>query len=532
MPEISRRLRLLPPLIVLAAAAFLLWGYVTDDTYIHLRYATHLLRLGELSFNPGDPTYGATSPLWILGIVALLKLGVAPLLTVRLLGLGSALLTLAVADRLLSRPVFPAGWRPTLLLLVAADAWFLRWSLSGMETPLAGALLLILLWPAVRAPEESGRTRLWLAWGVAAGMAALTRPEFGLLAVGAAPWLLWQRRRDCGRWLGAAGAMLAGAAVVVLPWLIYCRLAFGRITPETAAAKSYAATFDPAALIDSLIRSAGQLAAVQGLLWAGLAAAALIVFFTRSRGGGSAAALDTAEAPVISPFPVALIGIPLCWLALLAGGYAVKRVWVISRYLSPLLPSLLLAGAVVAARLRDRPAASGTIARAGIRIVLIAACAATVGLNLWWTAGPVRVHARDFSSGVRECFYGMGQWLAENTPPDAVIAAHDIGALGYASERRILDLAGLVSPEILALGREKGFAAMVESGIWLEASRPDYVYDRNPGPPRWDGRRWHGVRFELVDSCVVNGIGLREKQQWTYSLYAVIPTDSEPAAAD
>ena len=46
-------------------------GYVTDDTYIHLRYVQNLLTRGEFSFNPGVSTYGATSPLWILGLVLL-----------------------------------------------------------------------------------------------------------------------------------------------------------------------------------------------------------------------------------------------------------------------------------------------------------------------------------------------------------------------------------------------------------------------------------------------------------------------------
>jgi tetratricopeptide (TPR) repeat protein len=39
------------------------------------------------------------------------------------------------------------------------------------------------------------------------------------------------------------------------------------------------------------------------------------------------------------------------------------------------------------------------------------------------------------------------KWINENTPPDAVIATHDIGAIAYYTRRRILDVAGLVSPQ-------------------------------------------------------------------------------------
>src|SRR6056297_777086 len=38
--------------------------YVTDDSYIYARFADNLARLGELSFNPGEPVHAATSPLW------------------------------------------------------------------------------------------------------------------------------------------------------------------------------------------------------------------------------------------------------------------------------------------------------------------------------------------------------------------------------------------------------------------------------------------------------------------------------------
>lgn len=41
------------------------------------------------------------------------------------------------------------------------------------------------------------------------------------------------------------------------------------------------------------------------------------------------------------------------------------------------------------------------------------------------------------------------QWIARNTEKDAIIGAHDIGALGFFSERKIIDLAGLISPDVI-----------------------------------------------------------------------------------
>jgi hypothetical protein len=39
--------------------------------------------------------------------------------------------------------------------------------------------------------------------------------------------------------------------------------------------------------------------------------------------------------------------------------------------------------------------------------------------------------------------------LNEHTSPDDLIAVHDIGAVGYLTDRPLLDLAGLITPEVI-----------------------------------------------------------------------------------
>lgn len=41
------------------------------------------------------------------------------------------------------------------------------------------------------------------------------------------------------------------------------------------------------------------------------------------------------------------------------------------------------------------------------------------------------------------------RWLAAHTAPDALVAANDIGAMAYVGQRRIVDLVGLASPEVI-----------------------------------------------------------------------------------
>lgn len=535
-------------LAVLLAAHLLLRGYVTDDTYIHLRYAENVLERQEFSFNPGTSTYGATSPLWIFGLALCLQLGLSGPVAAWTLGLVSGVLTILLLAELLRRLPFPEAWRWWLFALGVVDAWFLRWTMSGMETPLATAMLLVLLWPLVLASPEpdpaAGRRLLlrYLGWGVAAGLAALVRPEYLLLAPAALPWLLLfeYRRADV---LGGEAArrrawptrLLLGAGLGWLaaagPWLVYAQRTFGRWTPGTASAKSFATTFDPVVTLQYLGRSLEQLGLTQGVIWLFFLLLVVFVMIERRRQERGHPTGDDRLMPGQWEFwqAVGLVLVVATWVALLLGGYAVKRVWTISRYLSPLSPALLLALGVlaywllnVAVPFRGRPILRTWVASLACGLALLG--------NVLLLVGPVRTHVRDFSAGVVECYLQKGEWLGEHAEPDAVIAALDIGAIAYGSDRHVLDLMGLVSPEIMVMGRQMGFAAMIESGLWLrndlsQAPPPDWFVDRHEGPPRWDGKTMRGMTFELVDTCVIRGVGLREPQDWTVATYRLRPAD-------
>ena len=47
------------------------------------------------------------------------------------------------------------------------------------------------------------------------------------------------------------------------------------------------------------------------------------------------------------------------------------------------------------------------------------------------------------------------RWSNENLPSNAVLAAHDIGAMGFFANRQIIDLAGLISPEVIPFIRDE-----------------------------------------------------------------------------
>ena len=77
-------------------------------------------------------------------------------------------------------------------------------------------------------------------------------------------------------------------------------------------------------------------------------------------------------------------------------------------------------------------------------------------------------------TNIEDMHVTMGKWLAEHTPPGAVVASHDVGAIAYFSHRRLLDTTGLVTPRALAFLPAAGPA---DDGVrrLLEQERPDYL---------------------------------------------------------
>ena len=78
----------------------------------------------------------------------------------------------------------------------------------------------------------------------------------------------------------------------------------------------------------------------------------------------------------------------------------------------------------------------------------------------------------------------IGRWVDANTRPRARLAVNDIGAIAWVSRREIVDLMGLVTPEILPYRREG------EDGVirFIGETCPDYVIIFPTWFPRLAGR--------------------------------------------
>jgi hypothetical protein len=282
-------------------------------------------------------------------------------------------------------------------------------------------------------------------WG---GLLILTRPE-GLLLIGLVALVLLVRSDRGG--LKAVGQLGIALFITLSPGLWFNWQAGGTLFPNTF----YAKQSEYAVLTSSVsiwLEAIGQLllAPLAGGLF--LLMPGLLAWLVRR--------------------PVARLSevdwstwLPLLWIAAHVASYALRLPvhYQHGRYLIPIIPVLAIYSVAGVARMVARGA--GRWERVFNRVWVI-----SIGLIV---IGYVPIGALTYTTDVSIIngeMVAVARWLDANTPPGAIIAAHDIGAIGYFARRPLLDLAGLISPEVIPFIRDE--ARLLD---WLQARGAQYL---------------------------------------------------------
>lgn len=381
-------------------------GFPVDDAWIYQTFARNLALRGEIAFNAGEPVMGASSVIWLLLLVIGYWLPIDPLgwtygLTwLGYLGAGWLILELA--------PLWILDDQRGRWALVAAVfallEWHLVWSaMAGMETTLILFLSLALL---------LGVARGWRAWviGLVGGLLTAARLEGAVLF--ALVWLVGLRHRSWRQQI----LMLVVFGLVLAPILAINWIVGGSVLPNTMGARLVGVE-QPAAGLAYLFEFTMMLALGLNVL---LLPALLFLL----------------QAPTNQKRPFYL---PLAWVGALLMTYVITFpvIYHHMRYMMPTLPFLVMLGVAGTAYQFRRNRAVGWV-QLGLSGVFAVALA-LFGMNVFaWNVQNVNAqHIR------------VANWLATNTPTAAQVAADDIGAIGYFSGRYVVDLYGLVTPEIL-----------------------------------------------------------------------------------
>lgn len=481
------------PAAVLLVVHALHFNFISDDAFISFRYARNLAEHGQLVFNLGERVEGFTNFLWTILLAAGLRLGVAPELSSRFLGVAFAVGTFGVLVR---QSLRLDAERPRLChmvapLLLAGSSAYACWSTGGLETQLFTFLVTL---AADRFLAESATGRGVGSAAAYAG-AAMTRPEGALLFAVAAGvrvlgglsgarrrWL--PRARDWG-WMGVFLLLFA-------PYYLWRWKYYGWPFPNTFYVKSSGGA-GTAALGAYYLRRLAE----DHALWV---VPPLVIAGWPSRGDVRRRWL----------FALALLTsvVFLAYLVRVGGDFMG-----LYRFVLPLFPLLAL---LVQESLRG-------VGRRLAPLVpqpVLALAALTLGVGYGWGARALSQRSMSFVGADRgidspgylkeyaEQRIPIGRWFARFANPDDLMTVGGAGVIPYYAGIAAYDVFGLVDERIahdarMTVGNRPGHEKW-GSDDYMVSRRPTLIthvyrlHERHQEPdPYWNARGYEWVAAEI-----------------------------------
>ncbi|MFC2029913.1 hypothetical protein ACFLWA_04195 [Chloroflexota bacterium] len=482
-------------LCLLACAALalglLLNPLAVDDAFVTFRYAQNLASGQGFTYNPGRPILSTTAPLFALvlagGAVFWSNLP-AMANTLSALAIWVAAVLVFVLGRREGTPWI--GAVASLLLVVHP----LLWLSLGLETSVFLALALGAI-VAYRGGHSYGTAALL-------ALATLTRGDGLILAAVIAAdsafrylsrWFRGEKAtselaRDSQdshipRALTAAGVFF----LVLLPLALWLTWQFGSPIPATLRAKVSQAELG----VTGFYAHTSYLQGLAILLRARLAQSPLYLLF-----------IPAAVAGLVGMWRRgAWVRLVVAWGAAQLVGYTLLGVTPYYWYYAPLVPALVSTAALGVAESVIWLARQGAFRQGVGRI-------ASVGLGVLWAAAlmlallrsdwavvqaldgavppPEELVSKVLPEAKGRAYRQTGEWLAENTPPDATVGVTEVGVMGYYAERPMVDFLGLLEPEVSeALARGDLYWALLHyqpEYLALTAVSPLYAYDLRADP--------------------------------------------------
>lgn len=436
-------------------------GICLEDALITYRYAENLAGGRGFVFSPGERVMGTTTPLFTImlamcgAVLGVRQIPVISSVCGILAGLGAGWLTYALCIRL-QFPRWVALFALAALCLHPDTLWT---STGGMETPLVLLFMALSLYAV-----SSGRYSLA---ALASSLLVFTRPDGVIWAAMIAGIVCTRDRTTCGRSLGIG-------LLILVPWVAFSSVYFGSPVPHSLVAKRAMSHYTPVSLTASefkayflwVLASLGFPArgkALSGVFWLW---ACFVV----------AGAVSITREPrrrflwPVAVFPVLFGG--ALWL-----GRAPR---VFQWYLLPVTWCGIILGTAGIAAVWEHLAAwcrAGSIPRACARVIM-GASLCFLAAGLYCRDRQECIYQRGWQineNGLRQV---VGEWLREHTPEGSSVAMEAIGYQGVYSGRRIIDLAGLVSPDVVKTFYESTTSAEAFFKI-VRDLRPDYMVLRS-----------------------------------------------------
>ena len=437
------------------------FGFPLDDSWIHLQFAKNLAAGDGLSYNTGELVTGSTAPLWTALLSLLFFLPGAVALWAKALGIATLVWTVLGVFRLsreldLGRPLASVAGGVTAL-----TSWLVWSALAAMEVGLFCGLSTWGIVLHLRERREPDRLPLSLAVLM---LSILARPEGALL-------LLLALSDRCFRLEGGATGMrlrfgdlrrtLQGLSLGTLgvgPVFLFYWVVGGSPLPTTFSTKAgYGGRGLPAGKfldsVQSILFQAQPVATF--LVPAGILV--MLGFLGSRRDKGWL-------------LPAWVVGLPIAYGVLSSDRLLVGN---FGRYFFILFPAVVVLAVVgwhQATRLLHPILRLGPIRIrwafwVGILLLLPTLTALNRGAGLY-TRSVLNVEDSDVRAA---------RALASVLPAEAVLAVNDIGAVKFILPNQLLDLAGIVSPQV----HQYAERAIQETGHHAPGLKR-FVYDSKP----------------------------------------------------
>ncbi len=417
------------------------FAWTCDDAFISFRYAKHLARGDGLTFNPGElpPVEGFTNLLWVLLLTPFEKLGVSLPLSANLISAGSALVLVVLVVQFLQRrgvSLWNAGACALIFVTLPPVG---VWATSGLETmPFSLAIFGTYMALAL----GTGRSRVALAF-LCAMTASLLRADGALWCGFAFIASLASHNsqeedapaRRASQWKAvlSTGVLLSLGVALHFLWR---HSYFGEWMPNTAKIKAGLS----ATRVERGLKYVGSLAlAAPAIALIPLLAIPFLARIRRSMGFGIGA--------------IGFLGLAVLYTVFAGGDFMAM-----GRFLVPALPFLLLIFAATMESVGTRPLALA--ASTGLVALGLLGCFDRLNfsadlrqaLHFRWNRENARTELEQWAFMGEEVVANslLGKALALHTQPGERLIRGNVGAVGYFSELYLLDVNGLVIPEVAA----------------------------------------------------------------------------------
>ncbi len=415
-------------------------GVPLDDTWIHFRFAENFAKEFNFTFNPGEPTAGTTSPLWVVvsGLVSFIS-PMFMLNSVILSGLFFILCCIFIykiavtvffdSDVLDFDLDFSPLYLSLLVALLTVMAGRLEWAaMSGMETTMFIFFTLLGVYYHIKDVQNQ---KISLIPSILFALSTASRPE-GLMLFGLYLFDAWTFSFTIKKVLKTTLDLIAGVIIFVMiagGYFLFSYYTSGNILPNTFRGQGGNFEFLPNL---EYLRISLVLFLRDNPITCVLYLFSFIFYFANIKRFFS---------------KLRSLNLIYLWVILLpiASSIFVPNWRHHGRYLMPLLPFINLISVYAIVVILNKYKEKGSL-KLLHNMKFLTTLLLFFSLIYYVVYG---IALGKNSDNINSQQVKLAHWVKENVSPNDVIALNDIGAITFVSKNRIVDMAGLVTPQIL-----------------------------------------------------------------------------------